>query len=202
MNRNARILAAGATMLFALVLTTGNATARNLYRADGVYDDIDAIVKELKAAKVDEAKVKAAVAGIKKKHEDLSELMTVYKPTGAKVKGIGWDPANKGKGDGIETHINDLAGKKALGKAQFAKEKELIRRATYYNLAMYEIAKAYAPEKIKAGKGAKEWNKYNEEIKEGSKEVFAALEANDPAALKKAMGRIAAGCNECHTDFR
>ena len=83
-----------------------------------------------------------------------------------------------------------------------AKEKELILRATYYNLALYEITKSFAPDKIKGGKGPKDWNKHNDEIMEGSKEVIAAVKANDPAALKKAMGRIGGGCTECHADFR
>ena len=200
MSRTARTLALGTTMCLALLLTIGNAKARNFYADTPFQKDLDALVALLKSDKVDEAKVKSLVAGIKKNNEDLNDLMAIYKPT--KSKGLGWDPAKKGKGDGIETHIISLGTKKELTSAEFAKEKEHILRSTYYNLAMVEITKAYAPEKPKAGKGAKEWNKHNMEVKEGSMEVLAAIKANDPKAMKKAMGKIGAGCNECHTDFR
>ena len=200
MSRTVRLLALGTTMCLALLLTIGNAKARNFYEGGAFQKDLDALVKLLEDDKPDEAKVKALVATIKKNNEDLNDLMAIYKPT--KSKGLGWNPAKKGMGDGIEKRIIDLGTKKALNKAQMAKESDLILRATYYNLAMYEITKAYVPEKPKAGKGAKDWKKHNDEIMEGSKEVFAAVKANDPVALKKAMGRIGGACNECHTDFR
>ena len=189
MSRIVRILASGTTMLFALILTTGNAKARNLFDDAAIQKDLDALVSLLKEDKVDEAKVKAAVADIKKKHDDFGDLMKVYKPT--KSKGLGWTPGKKEKGDGIETHINDLGTKKELSKAEFAKQKDLILRATYYNLAMYEITKAFAPDKIKAGKGPNDWKKHNDEIGEGSKEVFAAVKANEKGRTLQYSGTLA-----------
>ena len=200
MSRTVRLLALGTTMCLALLLTIGNAKARNFYEDAPFQKDLDALVALLKSDKVDEAKVKALVATIKKNNEDLNDLMAIYKPT--KSKGLGWDPAKKGKGDGIETHIISLGTKKELSASELAKEKDHILRSTYYNLAMVEITKAYAPAKPKAGKGAKEWNKHNMEVKEGSDEALAAIKANDPKALKKAMAKIGGGCNECHSDFR
>ena len=200
MSRTVRLLALGTTMCLALLLTIGNAKARNFYEGGAFQKDLDALVKLLEDDKPDEAKVKALVATIKKNNEDLNDLMAIYKPT--KSKGLGWDPAKKGKGDGLETHIINLGTKKELTASELAKEKGHIRRAVYYNLAMVEITKAYAPTKSKAGKGAKEWNKHNMEVKEGSTEVLAAIKANDPKALKKAMAKIGGGCNECHSDFR
>ncbi len=200
MSRIGRILASGTTLVFALILSTDNATARNFYDDAAIKKDIDALVELLKGDKVDDAKVKTAVADIKKKYDDLNDLMKIYKPTAK--KGLGWNPAKPGKLDGIEQRINDLGTKKVLTKAQMAKEKELILRATYYNLALYEITKGFAPDKIKGGKGPNDWKKHNDEIMEGSKEVIAAVKANDPVALKKAMGRIGGGCTECHADFR
>jgi cytochrome c556 len=198
MSRTARLLALGTTMCLALLLTLGDAKAR--YFADAPFQkDLDALVELLKSDKPDQAKVKAAVAAIQKKNDDLNDLMAIYKPT--KSKGLGWNPAKKGPGDGIEKRIIDLGTKKELTKAELAKEKEHIVRAAYYNLAMYEITKGFGPPK-KTGKGVKEWSKHNAEVKEGSEEALAAVKANDPAALKKAMARIGGGCNECHSDFR
>ena len=200
MSRIAPILASGTTLLLALLIATGNAKARYFYQQADFQKDLDALVTELKNAKVDQAKVEKIVANIKKNNDDLNDLMAIYKPT--KSKGLGWNPARKGMGDGIEKRIIDLGTKKALTKAEMAKEKDLIVRSAYYNLAMYEITKAFVPEKPKLGKGAKDWNKHNDEIRDGSKEVLKAVEMNDPAALKKAMARIGGACNECHTDFR
>jgi Cytochrome C' len=199
MSRIARILASGTTLCLALLLTIGNAKARYFYEEAAFQKDLDALVTLLKSDKVDGAKVKTLVDTIKKNNDDLNDLMAIYKPTAK--KGIGWDPAKKGPGDGIEKHIIGFGKTKVLTKELLAKEKDHIVRAAYYNLAMVEIAKGFGPPK-KPGKGVMEWTKHNEEMQKGSKEALAAVKADDPAALKKAMLKINASCNECHSDFR
>lgn len=190
-----RLLASWATVFVALVLMTNDGTAQPA----AVQADIDEVVKLLRAKKVDRAALAKQVAAIKGKH-GLDDLMVkAYKPT--KSGGIGYDPAAKG-GDGIEKRVSDLGTRKELTREQLAAEKKLLLRAAYYNLALHEITKAYPPEKPVRGKGAKAWNQHNDELEAGTKAAIAAIEANDPKALKKAMGRVGGGCNGCHTDFR
>jgi hypothetical protein len=202
MSRIARILASGTTMLLALVMLTGNATGR-------YFDEIADAQKEVQKlydlidsgkGKVDSAKAAAIAKQIKNKFDDLNLSMSIYKPT--KNKGIGYNPAKKGPGDGIEKRLTDLATKKELTKEQLTKEKDLLIRTAIYNLALHEIAHAYVPAKPKGGKGPKDWNKYNKDMKDGSQDLIKAANATDPKAVKKAAGKINSACNDCHTDFR
>ena len=195
-----RLLALGGAVVLALVLMTGEGSAR--YQSPEARADLEDLVKLLRNKVIDQAAVTKKVAAIKNKH-DLEDLMAVYKATTSKVsslRGAGYDPAKKGPGDGIEKRMIDL-GKKELPKDKLGAEKDLLLRAAYYNLALYEISKGFGPPK-KPGKGIKEWTKHNAELKDGTEELMKAVKANDPKALKKAMTRIHAGCNECHTDFR
>ena len=191
-----RLLALGGAVVLALVLMTGEGSAR--YQSPEARADLEDLVKLLRNKVIDQAAVTKKVTAIKNKH-DLEDLMAVYKPT--KGKGAGYDPAKKGLGDGIEKRIIDIGTKKELTKGELAAEKELLLRAAYYNLALYEISKGFGPPR-KPGKGIKEWTKHNAELKGGTVELMKAVKANDPKALKKAMTRIHAACNECHTDFR
>ena len=191
-----RLPASWATVFVALVLTTKDGTAQP---PAAVQADIDEVVKLLRAKKVDRVALAKKVAAIKDTHE-LNDLMVkAYKPT--KSHGIGYDPKKKGPGDGIEKRISDLGTRKELTKEQLAAEKDLLLRAAYYNLALHEITKAYVPLKPIRGKGARLWNHHNAEVDVGTKAAIAAIEANDPKALKKAMGRVGGGCNGCHADF-
>lgn len=200
MSRTARFLTAGGVLLLALAFAA-NAPARYFDEIEDARKDVTQLAKMYADAKgkIDEAKVKAITAAIKKKYDDMGPLMSIYKPSDK--KGVGFNPAKKGKGDGMEKRIIDL-GKRAPTADILAKEKDLLVRMATYNLAMHAISRAYAPEKPKAGKGAKEWNKYNDEMKEGTEAFLTAVRANNPGGVKKAAERINAACNDCHTDFR
>ena len=193
-----RLLACGATLLASLILTIGDADARR-FQAAGVQKDLDELVELLRAKKVNQAKVKAQVAAMQKNHE-LEDIMNVYKPTHR--MGIGYDPANRRPGDGIEKRLSDLGTRRELTKPELLAEKGLLLRVAYYNLAIYEATKAFAPTKAKGPRNPIAWNKHNDEMKAGTEKVIAAIEANDPKALKKALGRVNASCNECHSIFR
>ena len=197
MNAMPRLLTASATMLAAFILTMGDANGGYFQPAD-VRKDLDDLVALLRAARVDQKKVKAVVGAMEKKHS-LDDLMAVYKPT--KSKGVGYDPAKPGPGDGIEKRLVDLGTKKVVPAVQLQAEKALLLRAVYYNLAMYEIAKEFGPPK-KNPKNIASWNKHNEELKGGTMEMKKAIEANDPKALKQAMIRLNSSCTECHSEFR
>ena len=194
-----RHLASGATLLAALVLTIGDADARR-FQAAGVQKDTEDLVQLLRSDKVDRAKVNALVTAMKTNHELVDIMKKVYKPT--KSKGIGYDPAKKGPGVGIEKRLDELGTRKELTKAELLAEKDLLLRSAYYNLAIYEVTKAFAPARAVGGKKPMAWHRHNDEMKAGTEKAIDAIEANDPKALKKAMGRVNAGCNECHTEFR
>lgn len=195
-----RLLACGATLLAALMLTICDADARR-YQPAGVQKDLDELVELLRAKKVNQAKVNSLVAAMQKTHE-LYDIMNVYKPTAK--KGFGWNPAQKGKGDGIETRIIALGTQQELTQAQLQAEKGLLLRAAYYNLALFEINKAFDPQlrvPPKPFRKVAKWHAANAEMKSGSEGVIAAVKANDPAAVKKAMAKIGSGCTHCHVLF-
>ena len=163
MSRIARTLAAGTTLCLALLMMIGNAKARFFDEDASFKKDLETLVTLLKSDKVDQAKVKTLVAAIQKKNDDLNDLMAIYKPT--KSKGLGWNPAVKGTGDGIEKHIIDLGTKKELTKEQLSKEKDHIVRAAYYNLAMHEILEAFIPPVRPGGRNPAKWHDPNAEVK-------------------------------------
>jgi hypothetical protein len=194
---NVRLLAPIVTVVAALALMSGDGPAL-AFQPFSVREDIEEVVKLLQQKKVDRAALAKKVAAIKGKYGVDDLMAKVYKPT--KRDGIGYDPAKRGPGDGIEKRIIDLGTKKELTPAQLQAEKKLLLRVVSYNLAMVEIAKAYVPAKPAGAQNR--WNRFNGEVGDGTKEMIKAVKANDPKALKKAMGKIAAGCNGCHTAFR
>ncbi|MFQ3650657.1 MAG: cytochrome c [Gemmataceae bacterium] len=160
-----------------------------------VIKEILEIAADLEAGKDVVAKVKA----FRKKHDDLDEVMHGYKPR--MRGGVGVDPKADAKSDGVEMKFNAIA-RRAMAPAALKKEKDLLLKAAYFNLAMAKLTKEYAPEKPKGGKGAKEWNKLTDEMEKGTKDMLEALKKEDPAALKKAVTDINNACNTCHSDFR
>lgn len=161
-----------------------------------IQKDLLEIAADLEAGKDVANKVKA----FRKKHTDLDELMHAYKFRAR--GGVGVDPKADPKNDGLETRITRLATKNALAPAALKKEKDLLLKASYVNLAMAKLTMEYAPEKPKGGKGAKEWTKLTQEMEKGTKEMIEALKKDDPAALKKAATEVNNACNTCHSDFR
>jgi hypothetical protein len=138
----------------------------------------------------------AKAKGIHKKFEELNSLMIpIYKPPAKRGIGTGK------KDEGIETKIINL-GRTRLAPMTLQKEKALLVKIGYINIAMAEIAKQYAPSKPKAGKGAREWNQYAEDMKKASLEMIEAANKGNPAELKKAAADVNAACNGCHSDFR
>mgnify|MGYP002778041848 CR=1 FL=1 len=164
-------------------------------KAKPIQKDLLEIAADLEAGKDVAAKVKA----FRKKHTDLDEVMHAYKPRGR--GGVGVDSKANDKTDGLELKFNALA-KRALAPAALKKEKELLIKAAYVNLAMAKITLEYPPERPKNGKGAKEWTKLTQEMEKGTKEMIEALKKDDPAALKKAVTEVNNACNTCHSEFR
>jgi hypothetical protein len=160
-----------------------------------IQKDLLEIAADLEAGKDVANKVKA----FRKKHTDLDEVMHAYKPR--MRGGVGVDPKSDPKSDGLELKFGNLS-KRPLAPAALKKEKELLIKAAYVNLAMAKLTMEYPPEKPKGGKGAKEWTKLTQEMEKGTKEMIEALKKDDPVALKKAATEVNNACNTCHSDFR
>jgi len=192
MNWIARVLTL--TVALALVVCSANQAADDeKEETKAAQKAIVELAKDADSGNVDAKKA----AEIKKKYEDLLTVMNIYKPRDKGGLGVG--PA--GKGDGIELKLIAL-GKKAPSKMSLEKEQKDLMMMARVNLAMSEITKHYAPTKPKGGKGAKEWNEYNSEMKKATMQFIEAVKKTDGPSVKKAAENINNACNSCHTDFR
>jgi hypothetical protein len=142
-----------------------------------------------------EKDVKEKVAALKKKIEELEPIMHSYKPKKAKGIGVGAD------GTGIEAKIRALS-KSGITKDALAKEKADLLKMAYVNLAISHIAATHAPAKPKGGKGAKEWNAANDDMKKATMDLIKAVKGDEAGAIKKIATALDASCNKCHEDFR
>lgn len=165
-------------------------SVHSVYGFDDIADAQKAILDIAK--KLEDGKdVKTDVAALRKKIEELEPIMHNYKPKAKK----GIHP------EGIEAKIQKLAGK-GISAETLKKEKDDLVKLAYANLAMGHIAKAYAPTKVKMGKGPKQWNDYSDEMMQGTLELIKEAKAGNAAKIKAIATNINAACEKCHTDFR
>ncbi len=196
--RHGNWLASGALLALGIFLLSGNAAtsadddAKKTIKA--AQKDIVDLAKDVESGKIDPKRA----AAIRKKYEDLQDVMTVFKPRG-KV-GLGVGPV--AEFDGIEIKLRNLR-RGALSKAALDKESADLIKMAYVNLAAAEIVEHYAPaKKNKEGKSAKEWKQHTADWKKASKEFVDAVKKKNPAAVKKAAGSIDEACVSCHNDFK
>lgn len=185
MVRNLRI---GLLALFAASLVVLTAE-QGIHAADKedlkkAMDAIDQLIKS--DGKGAEAAAKASGIDI---------MMHLFKPKNK--GGIGVGP----KGDGIEVKIINLA-KKALPAAQLTKEAEELITMAKQTKAIGDVNEFYGPKEKRAGKDPKEWKKYNDEMKQFSLELIAAVKGGKPDDVKKVANSINSSCVNCHTVFR
>jgi hypothetical protein len=181
-----------------LALMLGLALVATQTRADD--DDADAkkaradvldVVKDIEAGKDVTKKVDA----LRKKYEDLENIMKVFKPRDAGGVGIG---PKVEKADGIEFKIINL-GKEALPPAKLAKEKGELLKMAYLNVAMAKITHKFVGTKKPAL-----WKKYSQDMEKHSKELLEELKkaAPNPGNIKKIAFNLSASCSKCHSDIR
>jgi soluble cytochrome b562 len=197
MSRFARAVAFGSMMLLvALVSGPAVRAADDDKEIKKAQQDVLDLAKKIAEGQDKNAGQQAGA--IKKKYEELNTVMHIYKPSPKGGIGTGLEPK---AGDGIELKIISL-GKRALQPATMAKEKELLVKMGYINVAMAEITTHYAPAKPKGGKGAKEWKQYSDDMKKASLDLIKAAKAGKPADVKTAANNLNNACNNCHSDFR
>jgi hypothetical protein len=156
--------------------------------------DVLDVAADLEAGK----DVKARVAAIRKKYEELNPIMIVFKPP---HRG-GLSAGPREKDDGIEKKLHMLA-KRELSEKELEKARGDLVKAGWVSVAVARITHAYAPpEKKGEDRGPKEWRLDLEAMEKASKRLIDAAKAGDPAAVKKAATAVNASCNNCHTVFR
>jgi soluble cytochrome b562 len=170
------------TLALGVWLLAGPGTPAADEDEEAVAKDFQKLVDKVKSGKpITEAEAKE----FQKKHDDLEEVMHMFKP-----------PA-KGKTD-IEKRIMDLE-EKGISKEQAAREKEELVRGARVARVIAQLLPAYAPPE--AGK-AKDWNRLAREMGKGAEGFEKAAQKGEPEGVKKAAGTLNGSCNECHKKFR
>jgi cytochrome c556 len=134
------------------------------------------------------------------KKADLGDLMQAFKPRSKGGLGIG-PTADAIKPDGIEQKFIDLGkSKKGLSKADLSKQGEALGKAASATKAISEVTLLYADKEGK--KNPTKWKQYASDMKTAAEALSGALKSGDADGIKKAVGKINASCNDCHSDFR
>jgi cytochrome c556 len=134
------------------------------------------------------------------KKADLGELMQAFKPRSKGGLGIG-PTADTIKPDGIEQKFIDLGkSKKGLSKSDLAKQGDALVRAAEVTKAISDVTLLYADKEGK--KNPTKWKQFAGDMKKAAGDLSAAAKKSDSDGIKKAVNKINASCNDCHSDFR
>jgi cytochrome c556 len=162
-------------------------------------DDKVGKVGPYNAAIIKIAEGKGSAADIAGK-ADLGEVMQAFKPRSKGGLGIG-PTADAIKPDGIEQKLIDLGkSKKGLSKGDLAKQADALARAAEATKAIGEITILYADKEGK--KNPTKWKQLAGDMKKAADDLSAAAHKADADAIKKAVNKLNASCNDCHSDFR
>ncbi len=144
------------------------------------------------------------LADLKKAVNDTTDLKHImwaaYKPPAKGGFGANPKPDSK-SGDGIERRL-DLLSQKGITQGQLTKESDNLIRAAQVAQAIAEIAELNTPRMNMAKKPIADWTKFNNQQKEGAKELIEAVKANKPADVKTAATKLYGSCTSCHGVFR
>jgi cytochrome c556 len=144
------------------------------------------------------------LADLKKAVNDTTDLKHImwaaYKPPAKGGFGANPKPDSKA-GEGIERRL-DLLSQKGITQGQLAKESDNLIRAAQVAQAMAEIAELNTPRMNMPKKPIADWTKFNNQQKEGAKELIDAVKANKPADVKTAATKLYGSCTSCHGVFR
>jgi hypothetical protein len=149
-------------------------------------------------ALVDLTKGKGKPADIANK-ADLGDVMQAFKPRAKGGLGVGPTPDTI-KPDGIELKFIALGKMKAIPAAALGKEGPDIAKAADVTKAIAGVTLLYAEKEGK--KAPTKWKQFAEDMQKAAGDLSAAAKKGDPAAVKTAIGKLNASCNDCHADFR
>jgi cytochrome c556 len=191
MSNRARTVALGAVLAFGVwfVTSVNSISAREQGGKVGPYN---ADILKVAAGK-------GSAEEIAKKAE-LGDVMQAFKPRSKGGLGVGPTPDTI-KPDGIEQKFIDLGkSKRGLTKADLSKQGDALAQAAEATKAISEIAVFYVDKDGK--KNPTKWKQFAGEMKTSAQELAAAAHKGDPEAIKKAVNKVNASCNDCHADFR
>jgi hypothetical protein len=138
---------------------------------------------------------KGSAEDIAKKAE-LGDVMQAFKPRSKGGLGVGRTP-DAIKPDGIEQKLIALGkSKKGVGKS----EMDALARAADATRAVAEITVLYADKEGK--KNSVKWKQLAGDMKISAEAMSDSARKADAASLKKAVDKLNASCNDCHSDFR
>ena len=157
--------------------------------------------------------VSKEAAAFKAKHaDDLKPTMWIFKPRmggGEGGFGVGAKPGPYKLGDaelpdGIEGIILTLGNPRRapLKPDDLKKAAPDFKRLADVTLAMAELAHQYKPDKKEGDKDPKKWTEFTDEMKQGAKDLKAAVDMNKSDATKAAFTKLYSSCTRCHAVFR
>ncbi len=170
--------------------------------ADG--KDVRATIDKLaQTAARDPANLPREAAKAAQSMEEIEEMMNLFrKRTKSGKGGFGVGPTPTGMpDDGIEARLINL-GKKPLDKEQIAREAPALLQMAHRTMAIAQVALSKAPVKKEGNKDPRDWKEYAGRMIKSTQELTRAIEAQDPADLKKAAAGVNTACTNCHTKFR
>jgi hypothetical protein len=138
-------------------------------------------------------------AGDIAKKADLGDLMQAFKPRAKGGLGVG-TTADSIKPDGIEQKLIDLGKRKAMSKADVAKQGAAIAKAADVTKAIGDVTILYGEKEGK--KNPAKWKQYSEAMRKAADELAKAARKGDAAAIKTAATNVNASCADCHGEFR
>jgi hypothetical protein len=162
-------------------------------------DAVDKIADAFEKGKAEDAAKQAEA--LAKKHEDVHEVMDLFKKRKKGEFGVG-DKPGAIVPDGIELKLLEM-GRDAPTAAQAAKESAALQRMAYRTAAIVEFALAKGPPgPDKDGATKKLWVESSKAGRDAALELAKAAREKSPAALKAAAVKVTTSCNNCHAEWR
>jgi cytochrome c556 len=192
-------VAAAAALALGGVLLMGGRGAAGDDDGKAHREAVDKIADAYEKGKGDEAaKLAEALA---KKHEDVHEIMDLFKKRKKGEFGVG-DKPGAIIPDGIELKLLAL-GRDAPTAAQAEKEAAALKRMALRTAAIVEFALAKGPPHAdKGGATKKLWEDSAKASRDAALELAKAADEKAPASLKAAATKVNNACNNCHSEWR
>jgi len=164
--------------------------------------DVQAIADALKQGKMDAATDLAKKLAVKEKDDGVGNVMALMKPRGGKDNGFG---VGKNPGDinpdGIELKLNAL-GRDLISPAKMKKESEALEEMALRMHAIAQFADALPPAKDKGKLTKKKWLEFSKGMLDSVVDLEKSIQTGSPNELKKAVTKVNANCNQCHSIFK
>jgi len=160
------------------------------------------IAKAVAENKPDDAKKQAAEfnAELQKKKKDLGDVMNMFKLRTKGGLGVG-AKAGAVTPDGIEAKVGALAKKKMTAPEVKNQATDLEQMADDI-AAISHVGDANTPTKKDGAKDPKDWTKWMDEMRKGSRDLKKAAKAKDPNGIREAAKKVNDSCSNCHGVFR